>query len=234
MKKMSCYILDDEPPAIRVIERHLEDLPFVERRGSATDPLTALAYLQATPVDLLFLDINMPQLSGIDLLKSLSQPPLVIFTTAYPEYAVEGFELEAVDYLVKPIARERFLKAVNRAYRQFATQASSESASAVYILIKADRKLHRVSLAGILFLQAYGDYVKVVGERQTLLPKSTLQELSEKTAPADFCQVHRSYIVNLRHVKYIEGNHLKIKEYTIPVSNGYRATLMKRIAQMDG
>ena len=229
MKKMTCYILDDEPPAIRILEKYLADLPFVEIQGASTDPFEALACLQTAPVDLLFLDINLPHLSGMDLLRTLPNPPQVIFTTAYPEYAVEGFELEATDYLVKPIARERFLKAVNRAFRLFAAVPAAGSPKSDHILIRADRKLHRASLGDILFLQAYGDYVKVVCAGQTLLPKEKLQQLHEKLPGDHFCQVHRSYIVNLNHIEYMEGNHLKIKGYTIPVSNRYKADLLQRM-----
>lgn len=229
MKKMTCLIIDDEPPAIRILEKYLEDIPFLELQGTDTDPFPALARLQSQSVDLLFLDINMPQLSGIDLLRSLSHPPMVIFTTAYPEYAVEGFELEATDYLVKPIARERFLKAVNRAYRLWLAQSQPESPVMEHLLIKADRKIYRIPLDDILFLEAYGDYVKVFCKDQMLLPKETLLQLSGRLHAAQFFRVHRSFIINLHHIEYIEGSHLKIRGHTIPISTQKKASLMDRI-----
>lgn len=232
MKKIKCFLLDDEPPALRVLEKYLDGLPFVEVVGSENDPFAAMARLQTISVDLLFLDINMPGLSGVDLIRTLSRPPLVIFTTAYPEFAVEGFELEAVDYLVKPIARERFLKAVNRAFRLFSASADTESVSSDHLLIKADRKLHRAPLGDVLFLQAYGDYVKIVCKNQNFLPKETLRELAQKLPKQHFLQVHRSYIVNLHHVSYIEGNHLKVSGHTIPVSATYKSNLLDRMERL--
>ena len=226
---MTCFILDDEPPAIRIIEKYLEDIPFTELHSKDTDPFSALATLQTTAIDLLFLDINMPHLSGVDLLRSLPRPPMVIFTTAYPEYAVEGFELEAIDYLVKPIAKERFLKAINRAYRLFNSQPGTETPPSEHLLIKADRKLHRVPIEEIFFLQAYGDYVKVVCKNQMLLPKETLMQLSKKLPDTHFIRVHRSYIVNFKHIEFIEGNYLKIQHHTIPISTRQKATLIDRI-----
>ena len=229
MKKMECYILDDEPPAIRIIEKYLEEIPFVELTGKETDPLLALAQLQNKATDLIFLDINMPQLSGMDFLRSLPHPPMVIFTTAYPEFAVEGFELEAVDYLVKPIAKERFLKAVNRAYRQFSGALATNSPEPNHLLIKADRKLHRIPVNKILFLQAYGDYVKVICSNQTFLPKEKLANLLKKLPTQTFFKVHRSFVVNLNHIAYIEGNHLKIEKHIIPISAAHKNELLEKM-----
>lgn len=234
--KLTCLVVDDEPLALRVLEKYIGSTPFLELRASFTNPLEAMAFLQGQAVDLLFLDINMPELSGLSLVRALAQPPAVIFTTAYPEFAVEGFELDAADYLVKPFSRERFLKAVAKASllieaRRAPGSAPSEKNAADHLLVRADRKLYRVRFEHIRYLQAYGDYVKIATSEQTLAPKEKLSTLEQQLPTALFQRVHRSFIVNLDQIEYLEGNHLRVAGQLIPVAAGYREELMAKLKE---
>lgn len=224
---LSCYIIDDEPPAIRVLEHYIHQTPQLQLLGSATDAIRGMQAVQELQPQLLFLDINMPRLSGISLVKALAHPPAVVFTTAYPEYALEGFELEAIDYLLKPISFERFLKAVNKARRLMATLPSPESPA--FLLLQADRKLYRVPLEEVLYLQAYGDYVKVFTTTQLYVPKTTLNQLEEELPERMFFRIHRSYLISLPKVRYLEGNFVVVGEEKIPVGRSYREGLLTRL-----
>lgn len=227
--KLSCLIVDDEPLSIRIIEKYIADLPSLEITGKCTNAFQAMECLKKEAIDLLFLDINMPKLSGLGLLKTLSNPPMVILTTAYPEFAVEGFELNVLDYLVKPFGFERFLKAINKAMtskeieQKLQNNPPGESGA---LLVKADRKLYKVKHSEILYLQAYGDYVKIFTAQGMLMPKEKLQELIHKLPESDFMQVHRSYVVALNRIEFIEGNLLRLGEENIPISNKYRQLVM--------
>lgn len=231
--KINCIIVDDEPLAIKVLEKYIKELPYLHLADKFHSAIKANEALQKQSVDLLFLDINMPKISGISLLKSLPNPPLVIFTTAYPEYAVEGFELEALDYLLKPFSFERFLKAVNKAVRQLETaqklQASDQSQISGNLVIKADRKLYPLPFDSLLYLQAFGDYVKVFTKEKLYLPKETLQKLEKRLPGTQFIRVHRSYVVALEAIQYIEGNHLRINNQKIPIGQSYREQLLQHL-----
>ena len=226
---LSCYIIDDEPPAIKVLEHYIRQTPQLQLLGSANDAILGMQAVQEQTPQLLFLDINMPKLSGISLLKALPHPPAVIFTTAYPEYALEGFELEAVDYLLKPISFERFLKAVNKAQRSFAPQETPPPPA--FLLLQADRKLHRVLLEDIRYLQAYGDYVKVHTTKQLYVPKTTLNHLEEQLPSNLFFRVHRSFLVALQKIEYLEGNFVVVGDEKIPVGRRYREELVRRLQE---
>lgn len=226
-----CLIVDDEPQALKILQRYIKQVPKLELIGQCADALQANEWLQKEKIDLIFLDINMPKLSGISLVRSLSNPPLIVFTTAYPEYAVEGFEVEALDYLLKPFSFERFLKAVNKAVVILEQQRGfpGELKPAGILLVKADRKLYRVPYEDILYLQAYGDYVKIVTREQHIAAKETLHHF-EQTLPKDvFLRVHRSFIVALTAVRYLEGNHLRVAETNIPIGESYREKVLSLI-----
>lgn len=226
--KIRCLAVDDEPLARRVIEKYFEDLPGYELAATCQDALEVMAFLQKDPaIDVLLLDINMPKVSGISLVKSLARPPLVIFTTAYPDYAVEGFELEAIDYLLKPFTLERFLKALNKAAQRLQAPAHVESSGS--LLLKADKKLYKINYADILYLEALGDYVKVFTKQQMLLTKDRLQRLAEELPRSQFMQVHRSYVVSLPAIQYIEGNRIRLQSAAIPVGASFRQELIERL-----
>lgn len=214
---IKCLIIDDEPLARELLESYITDLPSLNLIATCADALEALEWLKKESIDLLFLDINMPKLSGINFYKSLSKKPKVIFTTAYSDHAVEGFELEAIDYLLKPFSFERFLKAVNKVQMDLPdNQASS------FIMFKADKKSHKVDFKQIIYFESIGDYVKVhLTESKTLIISETLRKL-EGILPSSFLRVHKSYIIALNHLDYLEGNQAKIGETKIPIGQSYR------------
>ncbi len=224
--KINCFIVDDEPLAIRVLEKYITQTPALQLMGSTTEPLEALAQLQAKPVDLLFLDINMPDLSGISLARVLAPAPLLVFTTAYPEFAVEGFELEALDYLVKPISFERFLKAVQKT-----TQRLENKINMTHLTIKADRRLYHLPLQDIYYIEAHGDYVKIHTKNQMLVPKETLRNIEERLPEGQFLRVHRSYLVAINKIEFLEGNFIHMGNVNIPVGQAYREDLLRAFEQ---
>lgn len=217
-----CIIIEDEPVARDVLKTYVQDAPSLVLVDEFENAVDGLAFLQKESIELIFLDINMPKLSGISFLKSLDDPPKVIITTAYSEYALEGYELDVVDYLLKPFSFERFLKAVNKV-ALMKSETKEES-----ITVKADGKLFRVSFSEILFAEALGDYITLYTETQKLTFLSTLTSFIEELNSGDFIRVHRSYAVSLSKIKYLEGNMISIKEHEIPVGKSYKEVFRKR------
>lgn len=221
---MRCVIIDDEPAARSVLEQYLTDTPELELVTSCKNALEARKVIKEKEPDLLFLDINMPRLSGIDFLKSLNRPPKVILTTAYSEYALEGYELDVVDYLLKPFSFERFLKAVDKAWNK---QKESEPAEQV-VTIKADGKLYRVGVSEIVFAESKGDYITVHTQEKRLTFNQTLKDFYEQLPESMFSRVHKSYIVSLSNIEYLEGNLIKLGEHSIPVGKAYKEAFMEK------
>lgn len=232
--KINCLIVDDEPLAREGLENYVQDVDFLQLAGSAANPLVALPILETQPIDLLLLDIEMPKLSGLDFLRSLRQPPLVILTTAYPQYALEGYELEVLDYLLKPITFNRFLQAALRARRRLQTPttdvASTTTAPSVtpaspaeispmdHFFIKADGKIERILIAELLYAEAMQNYIQLYTERGRFTTLLSLRELSEKVDHPDLMRVHKSYLANLSKVSTIDGRQLCFGEQHVPVS----------------
>ncbi|MGQ8336149.1 LytR/AlgR family response regulator transcription factor [Sunxiuqinia sp. A32] len=226
MKTYSCIIVDDEPLSREIIADYVSDCPELNLTGQFPNAFEAREFLQKESVELIFLDINMPRMSGVSFLKSLNQPPAVIFITAYPEYAVEGFDLEAVDYLLKPVSQERFMKAVNRFLEK--QQATN---SIDYLMVKADKKLHRIELDHLLYVEAMGDYIRLITTDKNLTVYERLSNFAEKLPADQFCRIHKSYLVSLSKIEYIEANQVKIGEVKLPVSATYREQLSKRLSR---
>jgi DNA-binding LytR/AlgR family response regulator len=226
---MNCIIIDDEPLAVEVISSFTEKLPGIHCLATCSDAFEAMAALKEHVVDVMFLDINMPGLSGLSLLRSLPNPPLVVFTTAYPEHAVEGFELEAIDYLLKPIAFERFVRAVQKA--QQALDQRQTSVSPGVLMLKADKKLYRVPLDTILYIESIGDYVKVFTVTGCLVSKSTLKKIGRELKGQAFVRIHKSYICPLAQIQYLEGNRVRVGEKMLPVGQSYKDLLVQRLAE---
>jgi DNA-binding LytR/AlgR family response regulator len=221
--KITCIIVDDEPLSRDVLHKYIADTPQLELKATLDNAISAVDYLNQNQVDLVFLDINMPKLSGINLVKSLINPPLIVFTTAYPQFAVDGFELDAVDYLLKPFSFERFLKAVNKVSDKL---SKTEIPEQNYLVIKADKKLHRIRQDEILYFESAGDYVKIFFGDQMIVAHETMKNL-EQTLPWEmFYRTHRSYIVALDKITFIEGNQLKIAEVMVPVSPDRKEELL--------
>jgi DNA-binding LytR/AlgR family response regulator len=225
-------IVDDEPIAHRIIERYCNDLPHLEHAGDCYDALEAMQFLSKERVDLMFLDINMPKLKGFDFLKTLAHPPKVIVTTAYKEFALEGYELNVADYLLKPFSFERFVKAINKAVGMETAPATAQVQTIVTqntpettrkrLFLKGDKKHHQVALADILFVEASGNYAKVYLEQEMILTHEKLSSF-EALLPSDqFIRVHKSFIISIERINLIEGNRIKIDQHEIPIGQVYK------------
>jgi DNA-binding LytR/AlgR family response regulator len=228
---MTCAIVEDEPLALHILETYVQKIPFLDLKASFRSPMAAMNYLQQTPIDLLFLDINMPDLSGIQLLKSLTKAPLIIFTTAYSKYAIESYELSAVDYLLKPFELERFLKAVNKAQQSWQKPLLESISPQVpeFLFLKSGTKTFKVLLQDILYLEAAENYVSYVTKERKILVLDRLSSL-EKTLPASlFVRAHKSYIVGLTHIEVLERSAVTIGTERIPIGRAYRKALFERI-----
>ncbi len=224
--KINCMIVDDEPAALDILKHYIADDARLELAAVCSNALQANELLASKKIDLLFLDINMPKLSGLTFYKSLSKAPAVIFTTAYPEYAVEGFEVDAVDYLLKPFSFERFLKAVNKFVEKSNSAQNNEQD---FILLYADKKMYKTNLNEIYYLEARADYVNVCLKNKQLLVHDTLSQLLKKLPANKFQRIHKSYVVALDKFDYIEGNMLIINNKNLPIGNTYRDAFLKNI-----
>ncbi len=227
--KIRCIAVDDEPLSLRIIQKYAADLPHLDLLATCDNAFAALDFLRQTTVDLMFLDINMPKLSGISLLKALDKQPLVIFTTAYPEYAVEGFELEAVDYLLKPFSLERFVKAVNRVTEKLEPKKGKQETPPDFLLVKADKKLYKVDFLDIIRLEAYGDYVKIFTKDKMLLTKERLNIVEQQLPQAQFIRIHRSHVIAFAAIEFIEGNLVKISDEKLPISENLKELLLEKL-----
>lgn len=219
---INAIAIDDEPLAINVIETFCAGVDFINLEKTFTKPTEALKHLRKFPVDLLFLDIKMPAMSGINLLKSLQQNIMVIFTTAYSDYAVQSYELNAIDYLLKPINHKRFLQAVNKAQEYFNYMHRTNIESQKDIFIRADFSLIKVPLADILYIEGLGDYLKVnIKDRKTVVARMTMKEIAENLPTSDFIRVHRSFILPINRIQSVRNKIIYIAEKEIPIGNTY-------------
>ncbi len=221
--KLQCLLVDDEPPALEVLESYVREVAQLELVATCDNALQAFGILQQQAVDLLFLDIKMPKMLGTDFLRSLRHPPQVIFTTAYREYAYEGFELDAVDYLLKPISLERFLKAVAKASKADpAAPGPAEAAPAVnseaFLYFRIDRKMVKVVLRDILYVEGLKDYVKIhTAAGPPLVVKQTISGLEEKLSESNFLRIHRSFIVALDKIRTYSARHIEVANQELPI-----------------
>jgi len=234
---INVIIVDDEPLALDVLETYIEKLPDLNLVTKCNNALDANNALKEHDIDLMFLDIQMPQLTGIDFLRSLSNPPLVIFTTAYANYAVEGFELNAIDYLLKPISLDRFMKAVNKAQDQIDLKKRGETPAEViveegadFIFVKADKKLVKVNYRDIVYIEGLKDYVIIRLNESRVITLQTMKSLEAKLPSNFFKRIHRSYIVNIKKINAVLGNMVEVIEKNqpkhIPIGKNYREELL--------
>ena len=223
-------IIDDEHMAHDIIKGYCDMLPHMQLMKHCYDALEALDYLRENRVDLLFLDLNMPKLKGFDFLKTVSNPPKVIVTTAYKEHALEGYELEITDYLLKPFSFERFLKAVNKAVlvneHIFSQLKDEPNVTSEHIFLYSDKKYIQVKLEDIQYLEAAGNYVKVVLKSSNILVREKISDMLAKLSSADFIQVHKSFIVAKACIDSVEGNRIMISEQSIPIGQLYKANVV--------
>jgi DNA-binding LytR/AlgR family response regulator len=236
-----CIAIDDENLALDLIEDDILKVPFLQLVKKCRSGIEALDILQTEKIDLLFLDIQMPDISGIQFLKSLPHKPLVIFTTAYEKYALEGFELDVIDYLLKPYSFERFLKAVNKAQEHLSileknqTSLSAEeiSFSNQFIFVKSDYKLVKIEIAEIQYIESLKDYIKIIVGDKPVVTLSSMKAIEEKLVAPDFIRIHRSFIVNLRKIQYIHRNFVKVGDREIPIGDNYKESFLQIINQKN-
>lgn len=229
--KYRCIIIDDEPIAIKVIKEHLERIDNLECANSFTKALNAIELLNREYVDLIFLDINMPGISGIEFLKALKNPPKVIFTTAYRNFAVDAFDLDAVDYLVKPISFERFLKSVNKFLSgvKSSSEVSQEKPTEKdYIIFKADKKNYKLKFNDILYIESLDNYVKVHTQDLAIVCYESLSNLQEELS-VDFMRIHRSYIINMTKIEVFTSSYIEINDRKFTIGRNYRDDVLKRL-----
>jgi len=231
MNRYKCIIIEDEPLAQNILKKYIADHPSLEVVAVYSDALEAQKILTEQNIHLIFLDINLPKLSGINFIKTLLHPPLVIFTTAYPEFAVEGFELNAVDYLLKPFSFELFLKAVNKALEKLSTPVSQHTNTnqSSFVFLKADKKIYKVDLDTIYYIEATGDYMKVVTGSGQFIINETMKKLQEQLPPDSFIRVHKSFIISRNKIKYIEGNYVQVEDKSIPIGATYKNDVLNSI-----
>lgn len=222
-------IVDDEPLALDILETYINKLPDLELVAKCDNAIDANEMIQKEDIDLVFLDIKMPQMTGIELVRSLSKAPKIVFTTAYEEYALDGFELNAVDYLMKPIAFDRFLKAVNKAKESLAPKSNNNQAED-FFFVKADKKLVKIHFNEILYIEGLKDYVIIKKEVGRVIALQTMKSLETKLPDQIFMRVHRSYIVNIQKIKAVIGNAIEIIESGqpkhIPIGKNYKEDLI--------
>lgn len=224
-KVITCLIIDDELSSQRVLQHFVSETEVLDLKATCNNTAEAFKYLQLHgKIDLLFLDINMPQQSGLDFYKTLKNPPLVIFTTAYPQYAVDGFEVNATDYLLKPIAYERFLTAINKVLIALNTNTEEDN----FMVLKENKALHKVFYKDIQYVEAYGDYVKVHTEEKTITTHSTFSKLIE-SLPDYFLRTHKSFSINLNRLNHLSGNQIKINTHSIPIGQTYKQNVLKAL-----
>lgn len=232
---MKCIIVDDEPLAIEILESYVAKVEQLKLEGSFRNAISAFTFLQQNPVDLIFLDIQMPKLSGIDFLKTLKNPPKVIITTAYRDYAIESFELEVVDYLLKPIPFERFLKAVAKVLTprtdQLTATAPAPVATEGYIYFKVDKKMIKTNISDILYIESVKDYVKVKTTEKEIITQQKISYLEESLPRRQFLRIHRSFIVNLERIDAYTATDVEISKYQVPIGRNYKNDVMKVLSE---
>jgi DNA-binding LytR/AlgR family response regulator len=222
---LRCIAIDDEPIALEVIKSHASKVPFLDLKQTFVNAIEALTYLKTESIDLIFLDINMPDLTGLDFAQVVGNKSLVIFTTAYPEYALQGFELSALDYLLKPIAFGRFMQAANKAYERL----SGDSKKSPYVFVKDGYDWVRINLDELQYVESEGNYLTFQETGKKALTRMTISEAVDMLPNEQFMRVHKSYIVSLNRIEKIERHQLTIGKVQVPLSGSYRDELLERV-----
>ncbi|MCG9911336.1 MAG: LytTR family DNA-binding domain-containing protein [Flavobacteriales bacterium] len=228
---LSCLIVDDEPLAADVIESFVAKMPHLHLTGKVNSATEALSVLKSEKVDIMFLDIQMPEMTGLELLKTLRNPPIVIFTTAYPNYALESYEIDAADYLLKPIAFDRFVKALNKAEERLKSMNHVENGDTPdYIFVKADGKLVKINIPDICYVEGLKDYVIIHTPQSKVVTHNTMKNIEALLlTDENFIRIHRSYIINLRFVKEIEGNSFRVKDQLLTIGTTFKEDVQAKL-----
>jgi DNA-binding LytR/AlgR family response regulator len=229
---INCIALDDEPMALDLLEDNIKKVPFLNLIKKCNNAAEALEYLKNGMIDLIFLDIEMPNISGINFLKNLKNKPIVIFITAYEKYAIEGFELDVLDYLLKPVSFDRFHKAANKALEYYNYLNFSEperKTHSKFIFVKADYKIIKINIDDILYIEGLKDYIKIYSGNKPIITLSSLKSIESKLPPKNFVRVHKSFIISVQKIESISKSRIRILEKDIPISENYRDHFFKMI-----
>lgn len=232
--KTKCLLIDDEPLALEVIESHLSKFEDFEIAAKCDNAIKALEILQKKNIDLIFLDIQMPEITGLEFLNTLNNPPKVILTTAHRKYALEGYEHDVIDYLLKPISFERFLKAINKYYKSATNDFTivsnaGESTDDNYIYVKENKKAVKIFLDDILFIESMKDYVTIFAKDKKVITKATITSLEEKLPPEKFIRIHRSYIASKKHISAFTASSVEIGKKELTIGRSYKNSVMKEL-----
>ena len=230
--KIKCVLIDDEPLAIKVLQNYFTNFPDFEVIATFNNSLEALDFINSTPVDAVFLDINMPMMTGFELISLIENKTKVIITTAFREFAAESYDLDVLDYLVKPIPLPRFIKCINKISTEFNLKNNIKVETAksdAHIFIKVDKKMMKINIDEILFIEGMKEYIKVVTPDKTYITHKSLTSLSEELPAERFLRIHKSYVIALNKVKSIEGNRVQIQSYTIPIGRNYSKDVKSKI-----
>jgi two-component system LytT family response regulator len=234
-KPASCIVVDDEPVAREILENHLEKIDTITVVASCKSALEAFKIINNHPVDLIFLDINMPDISGISFAKSMSKEYKIIFTTAYREYAVDGFDLKAVDYLLKPISFERLSQGINKFFEESSAIAPRQSKEIHierddYIFVRSDRKMVKINFKDIVFIESLSDYIKIhLVEQKVLVTRDTLSNIEARLPGSDFIRIHRSFIVSVHKIETFTSDTIGIGKHEVPISRSYRDVVLEKL-----
>ena len=233
--KLRCLLIDDEPPALKVLASYISAINGLEIAGQCRNAIEALDVLQQKTVDVIFLDIKMPRLLGTDFLKNLAHPPKVIFVTAFREYAVDGFELDAVDYLVKPVSFERFFKAITKLNRLMGRETSAMIPNDIpnpgsFVYLKVDRDMKKVFVNDIMYIESWKDYIKIfLTDGKSLLAKQSISAMENLLSEHKFVRVHRSFMVSLDKISGYNGLSVQLSELEIPIGRLYKQSVMEKL-----
>ena len=236
--KLQCLLIDDEPPALKVLSRYIYQIGSMEIAGQCSNAIEALEVLRRCRVDVIFLDIKMPRIIGTEFFKNLSHPPKVIFVTAYREYAVDGFELDAVDYLVKPVSFERFLKAITKLNRLMGSEevpltTGTASVTDAFVYLKVDKDMKKIFISDIRYMESWKDYVKLfLASGKNLLVKQSISSMENLFSDHKFLRIHRSYIISLDNISGYNGLSVQIGEIDIPIGRLYKQTVIEKLQSL--
>lgn len=232
MKKLSCIVVDDEPVARKILQEFTEQVPFLDLLEKFESAMKAEEFLKSNRPDIIFLDIEMPKVSGLQMLKRIHIESMVILTTAFPQYALDGYELDIIDYLLKPFALHRFLKAVQKAkdFHEMKNQPGNAPPPS-YIFIKSEKRIEKVELSEILYAEVLGNYMTIHTDRKTIIAYLTMKSLQSQLSPTDFIKIHQSFLVNCSKIESVEGNDLKVGTKSLPISRNYRDGVASLINQ---
>ncbi|GAA3612423.1 LytTR family DNA-binding domain-containing protein [Flavivirga amylovorans] len=229
-KNISCLIIDDEHIAREVIETHLKKIPNIKIIASCSNAIEAFSHIRNNNIDLVFLDINMPEISGISFAKSINKDIKVIFTTAYRDYAVEGFELQAVDYLLKPVSFNRLLKAVNNyfdIYSESKNTAIESTNNNDFMFVRSDRRMIKINFDAIIYIESYSDYIKIHLADNTIITRETISAIEGKLPPKKFIRIHRSYIISINNIASFTNEEIIINKKSLPISRSYKKDVLQ-------